>query len=241
MRKFTPEEYVLARVGQYPTLYAAESFEQAKLRVYDQLLNVIGNGIRDDEELEYELKYHPFDNERSLKFCNGAKALWGYTKTKKFSFDPDFQIGEGDSITAGDFEKDQHPEIIYWQESGFCKWNPYPNFQKKYSTIWFPGFRAIAGDRWVAEAVWYYGKCRDWFITNGNEYHGAYPSGNERKDTHYLGEMLGQREKYDSDEAFSAAYGLEFTGDMHDFMVRRSQKTVNEALAYIDETIKEFG
>lgn len=239
MKLFTPEDYVLARVGQYPTLYAAPTFEQAKLRVYDQLFNVIGNGIRDDDELRFDLKYHKFDRERALKFCNGAQALWGYKKVRDFG--SGFKIGEGDSITAGDFEQDQYPDVIHWQESGFCKWNPYPNFSKRYSAIWFPNFREVAGDEWVAEAVWYYAKCREWFITNGSEYHGAYPTGNQAKDAQYLADMFKQRERYESDEAFSAAYNIEYTGDMVDFMTRRSAETIAKAIEYIDETIKEFG
>lgn len=238
-RRFTPTEFVLARVGQYPSLYAAETFEQAKLRVYDQLFNVLGNGIRDGDELIHELTYHPFDQERSEKFCNGAKAFWGYTEVKDFG--GDFKIGTGDSITAGDFEKDQHPEIIYWQECGYCKWNPYPNFQKKYSTIWFPDFESIVGAEWVKEAVWYYGKCKEWFASNGHEYHGAYPSRNPGQDARYLADMHKQRERYDSDEAFSEAYGLEYTGDMNDFMIRRSAKAQAEAIAFIDEVIQKFG
>lgn len=239
MKLFTPEDYVLYRVGQYPSLYGAKSFEQAKLRVYDQLFNVIGNGIRDEDELRHDLKKHRFDRERALKFCNGARVFWGYKEVKDFGCG--FLMGQGESITVGEFEQDDYPDIIHWQESGFCQWNPYPNFQKKYSAIWFPGFRDVAGDEWVAEAVWYYGKCREWFASNSQDYWGAYPTGNQAKDAQHLLDMLKQRDRYESDEAFSDAYGLEYTGDMPDFMTRRSQKTINEALAYIDETIATFG
>lgn len=239
LKIFTPEDYVLFRVGQYPTLYAAETFEQVKLRIYDQLFNVIGNGIRDHDELRHDLTQHQFDRERSLKFCNGAQVFWGYTEVKDFGCG--FLMGTGESITAGDFEQDQYPDIIHWQESGFCKWNPYPNFNKRYSAIWFPEFREVAGDEWVAEAVWYYGKCREWFMTNSNEYHGSYPTGNPGKDAQYMVDMIKQRDRYDTDEEFSKAYGLEYTGDMSDFMTRRSQKTIDEALAFIDETIATFG
>lgn len=236
--RFTPDDYVLFRVGEYPTLYAAETFEQAKLRVYDQLFNVIGNGIRDEDELRDDLKRRKFDRDRAQKFCNGAKVFWGYTQVRDFG--GDFKIGEGESITAGDFEQVQYPDIIHWQESSYCRWNPYPNFRKQYSAIWFPNFREVAGDEWVAEAVWYYGKCREWFATNGNNYHGAFPTGNPGKDVQFVADMYKQRERYETDEAFSEAYGMEYTGDMQDFMARRSAKTIANAIAFIDETITEF-
>ncbi len=236
---FTPDDYVLARVDQFPALYAAESFEQAKLRVYDQLFNVIGNGIRDTAELRQDMQERPFNRDRATRFCNGAQACWGYYDAQDFG--DDFKIGRGESITAGDWEKDHHPDIVFWMDSGYCKWNPYPNFKKQYSIIWKADFRKVAGDDWVKEAVWYYGKCREWFAANSNQYHGAYPTGDQRKDTRYLDEMITARDRYESDEAFSKAYGHEYTGDMHDFMTRRSEKTKADVIAFIDETIAKFG
>ncbi|MCK9530943.1 MAG: hypothetical protein M0R77_10370 [Gammaproteobacteria bacterium] len=236
---FTPEEMVLARVDQYPSLYSAKTFDEAKLRVYDQFFNVIGNGIRDEDELAAELKAHQFDRERAIRFCNGEQAYYGYLEVRMIG---DFPIGEGESITVGDWERDEHPEVKHWMECSYCRWTPYPNFQKQYSAIWFPNFRKVAGDEWVNAAVWYYGKCRDWFLSpDSNRYWGAYPSDKPQKDAQYLADMYKQRDRYESDEAFSAAYGLEYTGDMVDFMTRRSQKQRVNALEYIEETLKEFG
>lgn len=235
---FTPEEMVLARVDQYPSLYSSKAFEGAQLRVYDQIFNVIGNGIRDDDELAAELKAHQFNRERAIRFCNGEQVYYGYFQVRMIG---DYPFGEGESITVGEWERADHPEIKHWMECGYCEWRPYPNFQKRYSAIWFPNFRKVAGDEWVAAAVWYYGKCRDWFATDGNKYHGAYPSGNQAKDAQYLTEMFKQRDRYESDEAFSKAYGLEYTGDMVDFMTRRSAADQAKCLEYIEETIKEFG
>lgn len=48
----TPEQFIKRAICQYPTLFTKNSFEESKFAVLDQLLNVIGNGIRDDEELD---------------------------------------------------------------------------------------------------------------------------------------------------------------------------------------------
>ena len=48
----TPEQCVKRAICQYPTLFAKNSFEESKFAVLDQFLDVIGNGIRDDEELD---------------------------------------------------------------------------------------------------------------------------------------------------------------------------------------------
>lgn len=237
--RFNPEDYVLARVGSYPSLYASPTFEQAKLRVYDQLFNVVGNGVRDSDERINELIRYPFDRERSLKFVNGARVMYGYFQTRDYG--SGVVLPEGDSITVGDFEMDQYPDVIYWSDAGYCRWNPYPNFNNQYSIVCYPNFRHIVGEEWAAEVVWYYQKCKEWIATDGEKYHGAYPSDNPHKDANYLKTMHEQRAKYDSDEAFSKAYGLEFTGDMEDFMIRRSKKEQERCLAFIDEVIATFG
>lgn len=233
MKKFTPDDYVLACVDEYPSLYSASTFERAKLRVYDQLFNVIGNGLSTSD-----LKYRKFNRDRALRFCNGEQAYYGYFKSKKIG---DFEMGEGESITVGEWERDNHPEVVFWMDCGYCSWRPYPNFNKQYSIIWESDFKEIAGPKWVAEAVWYYKKCREWLENNEHEYHGAYPTGDDYKDARYLEDMKKQRERYESDEDFSKAYNIEYTGDMVDFMKRRWQANKEKIFQYIDETIAEFG
>lgn len=51
----TPDEYFLRCVFDYPMLYASESMYISQMKVFDQLLNVIGNGIDDKEDLILEL------------------------------------------------------------------------------------------------------------------------------------------------------------------------------------------
>ena len=77
-----PDDYVLSRVNAYPCLYASDSFENTKLLVLDQLLNVIGNGVRDAHELRRELRWHEFDRERGLRLCSGEPVAWGYMRLK---------------------------------------------------------------------------------------------------------------------------------------------------------------
>lgn len=248
MKLFTPDDYVLARVAQYPSLYSDASLDGAKLRVFDQLFNVIGNGIRDIGELRADLKYHKFNRDRAFRAISGEEVYYGYYD---FEMIGDYKFPRGDSVTALESEKANHPDVKVWNEAGNTSkrcaklgidysWNPYPNFSKQYSILWAPDFRKVAGDEWVAAAIWYYEQCREWFKTNSHKYHGAYPCGDKNKDDRYLDEMLEWREKYESDEAFSEAYGYEYTGDMDDFMRRRSAGTIQKCLDYIEETIKEF-
>ena len=48
----SPEQYVYNQVASYPALYHANSYDAAAKRVFDQLFNVIGNGVDLPEELD---------------------------------------------------------------------------------------------------------------------------------------------------------------------------------------------
>lgn len=115
MKLFTPDDYVLARVAQYPSLYSDASLDGAKLRVFDQLFNVIGNGIRDIGELRADLKYHKFNRDRALRAISGEEVYYGYYD---FEMIGDYKFPRGDSVTALESEKANHPDVKVWSEAG---------------------------------------------------------------------------------------------------------------------------
>lgn len=54
MRKImTAKESFNLAMNEYPTLYVSPTLELAKLKHYNQLFNVIGNGYRDLDEFLY--------------------------------------------------------------------------------------------------------------------------------------------------------------------------------------------
>ena len=67
---FTPDEYVLAQVLQYPGLFSSSTFERAKFKVFDQLFNTIGNGIKNDGDLLEEVSYYKFDKDEAMKLVS---------------------------------------------------------------------------------------------------------------------------------------------------------------------------
>ena len=234
-----PNEYVLACVSRYPSLYADNTVDGVKVRVFDQLFNVIGNGIRDHDELLAHLRVFEFDRERALRFCQGEKAYYGYTKTRKIGI-RDVGFPDGDSITVAESERVNHPEIVLWQDCGRYEWNPYPNFEKKYSTVWQTNFSELGPD-WADAVVWFYTRCNEWFDHNESKYHYAYPCNKPGKSQQLLDNMIVARNRYESDEAFALAYGGgEFNGDMDLFLKARWQKNLADIREYIQETIDEF-
>jgi hypothetical protein len=236
---FTPDDYVLCQVDRHPSLYADTTFEGSKLRVLDQLFNVIGNGINDVDALVNCVKKREFNRDRAIRLTAGEKVFYGYYEVRDFG--SGVYIGKGESITVVDSERHQHPTVVDWLCCGVTPWRPYPNFSKRYSNVFADDFKTKVNDEWVGAAVWYYKKCLEWFETNSQMYHGAYPSINPARDAQYVLDMFKQRDKYETDEEFSKAYGVEYTGDMDDFMRRRSDKTKASAIEFINEVIETFG
>ena len=56
MKLLSPTKAVNLWINSYPSRYASDDRELSKLRVYDQIFNVIGNGIRDTDEVKQALR-----------------------------------------------------------------------------------------------------------------------------------------------------------------------------------------
>lgn len=249
---YNPEDYILSRIAAFPSLYCSDSYEASKIKVLDQLLNVIGNGIRDTEELDEEMKFRKLDRDRALRICNGEPVYYGYFDAEDFG--DGFKMGRGESITALESEQSNHPTVVYWMEASNTskrnrflgeeyRWSPYPNFQKKYSTVWQTDFKKL-GSEWAKEVVWFYTKCQEYFAGDCSNYHGAFPSNIPTKDDKLIQDMLGYREKYKTDKEFSDMYlgsGVVYAGDMRAFLVDRWAATRANIDQFIVETIQEFG
>lgn len=243
----SPEEYFHSNVYEYPTLYAHKNEKYAKLKVFDQLFNNIGNGIN-DELLEHLIL---------PKIKNLKKKAIEYIKFplyegyKKYTLINDRKIPEGDYIVVTEKDKINHPEIVLWEELTFIDnnfktinydtvvWRPYPNFQKRYSLVWeTPEFNTLSLE-WFETAIWFYEQCDIFFKNHSSYYHSAYPSNDTKSDNRRIRELQEWKEKkYSSDKEFSDAYGVEYTGDMIDFVNRKWLKEKQRCEDMIKETLE---
>lgn len=245
---FQPEDYILSRINAYPSLYGSDSYERSKIKVLDQLLNVIGNGIRDDEELADDLKVFKFDRERAMKICSGEPTWYGYYQTREII--PGHFMGEGDSITVLESEKENHPDIVYWMENkresyrnmrmGIPNvWNPYPNFDKKYSTLYTTNIKEY-GPEWRAEILWFYTKCLEYFNGDCSSYHAAFPCSTVYQTEQAIEGIKKFTAKYTTYQEITDAYGVEFKGDYGQFLVDRWVKEKARILEFINNAIAEL-
>ena len=84
MKLYTPEQYILKSASRYPTLFVGNDYNNTKFRVLDQLLNVNGNGIRNDKELLEHLEYHEFDEVDAARYTTGEPVYYGYYEVEMF-------------------------------------------------------------------------------------------------------------------------------------------------------------
>ena len=226
-------------------LYAYEDPEVAKFAILDQLLNVIGNGIRDEEELRAELfvkKGFKVDIDQAKAFCEKG-VFEGYTRMTEFG--PDF-----DSVTKGylEEEKNSRPDVLRWNKCNPSLQEgelrvPYPNFKENYSTVYTTNFIKVVDLDWIKETIWFYEKCLE-FITSkdSNQYAYAYPNAEFFRSDQLLSTLTKKFiEDYKGDIAkFSKDYvttGVEFDGDIDKFLIYRWNAEKKRIIEFIANTL----
>lgn len=248
-RILTPEEFIIRAVNAYPSLYAAPSYEDAKFRILDHTLNTIGNGLYMESFMG-----EPVTEEETVaaqKWFRCEQAAYGYLKTRKFGEDDGWEMPEGDpEVVVPVEEMKDHPHIVYWVEFDCtAKRDPYPNFQKQYSTVWDNRDIKFAqlGKEWAQAAAWFYSKCHDFFLDSNRvkSYHTAFPKPTERETKNTIADyrrFMGV-DKYPTNEDITKAYECEFIGDRNNdedvakFITRRWNKEHQKILNFLHETI----
>lgn len=223
-------DYLNRCITKHPTLFASSSLHIAHLKVLDQLLNVIGNGIRDDEDLVLDIEsLNDVSTPENMAEFASSDFFWGYTTT-------DFDASS--SIVVCEQDKDKYPHIVHWVHSGKSPFKPYPNFDKQYSIVWRCPHFFVLGKDWIEWALVFYNECRRWFHTSDIHYHYAFPTGSEHTTSYRLKSFEKYIEKYNNDhDAISEAYNLEYAGDNYDFLCRSWRKERKKIHIFLYETL----
>lgn len=249
------DKYIIACIHQSPTLYGSSSYQEAKMKVLNQLLNVIGNGVNDDEGLIEEMDRK--DSKLTMVdiecYVSGKTISYGYTAENM-----DRQIlGEGEDAFEFTFAKGKpedfyvtskkemclHPEILKWYDSSKHEFVPYPNFKTQYSTIFECPSYLDMDISFLEGALEFYQNCYDWFDNpeNKGKYWYEFPMDTEiktKRRTDDLREIL-KRGKYKTNKDISEAYDCEFIGsvdndqDLYDFQVRKWAQRKEEIERFI--------
>ena len=115
MNIISPNQYIDFVTYKHPTLYAATSYEQSKLKVLDHLFNVIGNGI-----LESDFYTTPLTHLQTLetqKWYSVDKVWIGYNHVCISDFGLMFPNYSFSPIYASSIEMNDYKTVKLWYES----------------------------------------------------------------------------------------------------------------------------
>ena len=233
----SPEQYVYNQVATYPALYHADSYESAAKRVCDQFFNVIGNGVDLPEELDRPIT----DLVEAEKFLRGENLYYGYTEVEDLGRGVIIPKRSSDNnyLVCVESEKVLHPKVVLWVDCKDYPWTPYPNFEKKYSTVYEPEFKDL-GKEWIGAAIWFYEECVKFFNNTPERYAYAYPCKSQRETDNQLYAMRVRLQSYKSNEEISEAYECEFDGDIDKFLRLRWEKELSRIDRFISETLSHL-
>lgn len=247
-------------VWRYPNLFVGESYNDTRMNWANQTFNVIGNNITDygriielyhfshkinfrmehtvpvyNPDVKVFVVYREFGEHqypRSYKF--------GFPKSKINSFFLESELGQFD-LSKVYAEQISNSGGIFSDP----KRAPYPNFQKEYSLVWKLGNDVYKLPiSWIELAIEFYQNSRSFFTSDEVErYHlaGITSSADKFKIISGVVSYISSVGLDVSNPAdypnISKMYGMEFTGDVEDLMLRLWEQQKVRTLGFIEETL----
>lgn len=233
-----------------PTSYTANDIFKAKIKFYNQIFNVIGNGLNDLDDFinSYTITNNNIHllNSFDTKYIGTNDLFWAYTEVTDYG---DFKFPVMDSNIQGLFTKDELSSMPQVKLTTLLKnnddeWTPYPNFKKKYSLVWNVDLYKLDSS-WSLAAIDFYNHMKDFFNSDKiYNYHSAYPK-NDKKMNSLINDYESCFKKYlldgmttsDFHKSISKAYELDYSGDTKDFIIRRWNIEHSRILSFIDDTL----
>jgi len=256
-RILTPQEAFNCMFNEYPSLLMSSDINTAKMKFYDYIFNVIGNGYNTKIDFikghSYNKEHSELYNEINTKYTSDVDLYNAYTKNEHETQigDKIVKIPNSGSLLNGLYtikEIKNNPSIKSYVLVKKTKLLLYPNFDKKYSCIW--KYPEVFSYEWLNAALWYYSTAKEYLLTDYHyEMHGAYP---KEDDSPRWDRLMNDYQKafnrYKQDnqtlEEFhtiiSEKYKMEFNGDIKDFIKQRWDNTLSEYIQFIDETIEHI-
>ena len=240
-RLMTAEEALAYHMNMYPTLYASVTLPAARIKLFGQIFNVIGNGIDDYDAFAQEYSWKPelADMARGFpqKYTSAETLYRGCTAVNT---NKDIQ---GLYTEA---EKEFHPDVKSWAPfnrlDGIHK--PYPNFRRGYSLLHRVDLNKF-DDSWLQGGIEYYEYCRAYFSSAlSADYHSAWPADTRKQlslvndyETAIARCIVGIDGEAAQWSAISKAYGTPYRGDTAVFIQDRWAKERLRIEQFINETL----
>lgn len=238
----TAEQAFNVAMNEFPSLYTANTLELAKLKFYDQVFNVIGNGLNTANEFE-----------RKFTITDKNKYLIDTFPKKYITTAPLYAVGNNQQqwnhlslYTREEAEDLQHMGYIICQ----CNRNsdvfvPYPNFSMEYSLVYTIDLKEY-DPSWTIAAIYYYSAMEQWFKTDSVR---EYPNASHLRDIQSSIRSYEQAfKRYEGDATtadernanITRAYGIPYTGDIEQFIHTRWDAELNRINTFIAETLNKL-
>lgn len=166
----SPEQYVHKNIIEYPSLYAtSDDMNDAKNRIFDQLFNVIGNGITNHNKFLNDISVTEIPSKERAEYLLTAKLFTSMRIDGEFDYKYCFTVPEKEKIN--------YPHVTEWIPCRKYKenneiyrdfigkgsdWEPYDNFEKEYSLVWKNNceFAKKSPKEWIDAAINFYKTCK---------------------------------------------------------------------------------
>lgn len=178
------ERFIVSYIEQNQDFYHMFSYENAKLAVMDHIFNVIGNGIHNTRQfIQYiSIKDSGKPEEEVAELFSGFQKI---PDNILKGFEEILETINDSTEKAESFKR----ELMQKERIDF---NPYPNFNKDYSTIYFLDFNRLGKHKqsWVKAIQDFYQYCIEYLNSDKslNNFY-AYPSNSEDKNKRKIDEM----------------------------------------------------
>lgn len=242
----SPERFIVSYIEQNQDYYHMYSYEDAKLAVMDHIFNVIGNGIHNTRQFtqHISIKDSGKSEEEVAELLNGFQKIHDNIQKR---FEEILQKINASTEKAEKFKR----ELKQKEKIDF---NPYPNFDKDYSTIYFLDFNRLGKHKqsWIKAIQDFYQYCIEYLNSDKslNNFY-AYPSNSEDKNKRKIDEMKdylsrkyvgfdeGNKDVYNQ---IAKDYGISsFNGDIDqmlcDMWIKNKKKWIQfskEAIEYLE-------
>lgn len=249
------EEAVYASLVRCPTLYKRPSYEEAKRDVMHHYFIVLGNGLewahtKNPKHGGYLTgdKYYKRDGEWVRKYdkpYHKSGVIIDQTYLDKFFSQKLYYVWAKD-WTDGSGVTGKHPNV--WEEDlhtvdltkwDLCEvnagifnsdWEPYPNFDKKYSCFWEDKVKYIQDD-WLEAAIEHLNVCKVWFLDDKKFVNSRYQVRANELEERHKNYKLGCTDLLWYDKTF------DWGGDFERLATLMNEKCRKESLQFIEETL----
>lgn len=232
----TADEAFNWQMNTYPSVFMAPSVSLARLKYYDHMFNVLGNGYSWEKRFLSEHDRSQIDPLLLVsypeKYTSGVPLYYAFTEMHNGS--PGSCLEEIFTLEETESRADIVCKRLIKNNGEFT---PYPNFNKNHSMIW--KMRSM-GESWDRAALDYYTQMKDFFDgPNVHTYHGAVP-----KEPVQLNSMVLQYTKtlstYNSQEDIIKDFNVAYNGDPLEFIERHWEQELHRIHIFLDETIEKL-